>query len=418
MSDEHISVTELATLCSKSKESIFKLLQNLGIKVEHRLSESSGKKTAYITKDEAFRVLKKLADKKTSKTKIKEWNQQLPNANAWKPRNVENKIGELFAIRCRHIRERIIRDSSHERELNINNFDSGSGIEDIVRRELTNLCPRRYLVTAGTIDDRNGHTAGDYEVIIADDFWTPVLKAGATSSSRKIHLPIEAIYAVIEVKQSIDFEILDDAMEKVITSKRLYRPPLPASRILENLDLTFEIANSEYEIAHIPDIPVPLFTAILAIDLKPGIDMSGLMQRFVAINKKLKRDEVVQVLCVLNAGCVFWGWIDDSSSVAALFREDEKDRNLYPTFHFMEDERDPFYPFATLLLKNLFITTLPLHELPMVYGQKQMTIESFFPNDYDLSLKPDSGNPNMTETEVKFLNHIKELNTKRETNTE
>lgn len=334
----------------------------------------------------------------------------IPDLASIQPREAANVIGQIFATRCRHIGTNIIKRAEQERESNIDNFDSGPGLEDIIREELLHLCPRRYLVTAGTIDDRAGRTAGDYEIVIADDFWTPILKAGAIKTSRKVHLPIEAVYGVVEVKQSIDLHILDLAMEKLIMCHRLYRPPLPAKKILENTNLEFliDIGNEEYHLTVDGEEPNPLFSAILAVNIKPGTSIDDLATRFVLLNQQLKRQEVVQVLCVLREGCASWIYFDDEGAKAALFRGDDLERSIYLAITGREEGNHPFYYFAVHLLRSLFLTKLVVDELPDIYGPTFQKGSCIFNPKVDLSHPPDSGKAKKTKMERMVLKGIKE----------
>jgi hypothetical protein len=115
--------------------------------------------------------------------------------------------------------------------MNVYNFDSGSGLEDIVRDQLRAMLPSRYSIRAATLNDRKGQSAGDFDLVIANDDWFPAIKAGATPASRKVHLPIEAAYAVIEVKQTLTAKTLDDAMAKLVSANRLNKPLAGSKRI-------------------------------------------------------------------------------------------------------------------------------------------------------------------------------------------
>ena len=64
----------------------------------------------------------------------------------------------------------------------------------------------------GVIVDRAGRTGGDYDMIIFNDLWFPHVKAGATSSSRRAFYPIDGVYAVGEIKQTLDCSGLDKAL--------------------------------------------------------------------------------------------------------------------------------------------------------------------------------------------------------------
>ncbi len=134
-----------------------------------------------------------------SKKLKKNWDDDLPDTSLWLPRTDHTQtLREAFYKRCKSAEERIILRAKHEREMNIDNFDSGIGVEDIIRDELKLLCPGRYSIRAGVIDDRFGSTAGDFEIIIFNDFWFPTVKSGAAQSSRRYHYPIEGVYAILE----------------------------------------------------------------------------------------------------------------------------------------------------------------------------------------------------------------------------
>ena len=61
-------------------------------------------------------------------------------------------------------------------KFNIDNYDSG--LEDLVRRELSQLLADRYSVDVGVVNDQEGRTAGDYDVLIQNLIWAPVVKLG------------------------------------------------------------------------------------------------------------------------------------------------------------------------------------------------------------------------------------------------
>ena len=50
------------------------------------------------------------------------------------------------------------------------------------------------------VNDQEGRTAGDYDVLIQNLIWAPV---GATPDSRRFHYPIESIYSAFAVKQTL-----------------------------------------------------------------------------------------------------------------------------------------------------------------------------------------------------------------------
>ena len=154
-----------------------------------------------------------------------EWSDNLPDVSGWQPRSNQNAtLSRGLLVTCQATQSRIISEAAIERKFNIDNYDSGPGLEDLVRQELSKLLPERYLVDSGVVNDQDGQTAGDYDVVIRDQRWAPATKLGLTPESRRYHFPVESIYSAIEVKQTLGFGQLDDAMEKLVTLSRLNRP--------------------------------------------------------------------------------------------------------------------------------------------------------------------------------------------------
>ena len=156
-------------------------------------------------------------------------NKSLPDVKSWQPVSKNNDtFKHALEITCQVAQNRITSRAQAEARFSIFNFDSGSGVEDIVREEIASLLPARYSVDAGVVNDRHGNTAGDCDLVIRDQTWSPVIKPGATSSSRRSHFPIEGIYSAVEIKQTLGFRELDEAMKKTSCAceARTSRQPL------------------------------------------------------------------------------------------------------------------------------------------------------------------------------------------------
>ena len=124
------------------------------------------------------------------------YDDNLPDVSSWQPRSKNNDtLKNALEITCQVAQNRITSRSRAEARFNIDNYDSGSGVEGIVREELANLLPERYSVEAGVVNDRHGNTAEDCDLIIRDRIWSPVIKLGATSGSRRFHFPIGGVYS-------------------------------------------------------------------------------------------------------------------------------------------------------------------------------------------------------------------------------
>jgi hypothetical protein len=293
----------------------------------------------------------------------KQWNTNLPDTSTWLPRqDATETLRQAFFKRCQGVEQKLLLLSSSERRMNIDNYDSGPGIEDILREELSELCPKRYSIRAGTIDDRKGRTAGDFEIVITNDIWFTSIKAGATKTSRKIHFPIEAVYAIIEVKQTLNFKSLDQAMEKLVTCHRLYRPSSEGSRIVEN-----EIIPTR----SLPDVVKnPLFSAILATDLGRGISIDDIAKGFAAICQTLERDEFVRALCILGQGTIIWALQERDMNNHGKFAYFISDRRgaICPIIYRSSITGCAFYPFITYLQAHLLKSVLVPEDIAAFYG--------------------------------------------------
>ena len=227
------------------------------------------------------------------------WDQCLPDVSSWQPRSKNNDtLKNALEITCQVAQDRITSRSRAEIRFNIDNYDSGPGVEDIVREELANLLPERYSIDAGVVNDRQGNTAEDCDMVIRDRIWSPVTKLGAASGSRRFHFPIEGVYSATEIKQTLGLTELDAAMKKLVVISRLERPENPYGHITENQHLIdFDRPGA---------ILNPLHTSVFATRLQDGVTFSDIVQRFSSVNAMLTRDNMVKMLCVLDQGTAWY----------------------------------------------------------------------------------------------------------------
>lgn len=301
------------------------------------------------------------------------WKPDLPDPSQWQPKKSPEVLKSTFRNRCLGV-ERLIRLRAElERQSNLQNFDAGPGIEDIFRDELDRLLPDRYAVRPGVVSNRQGLNAGDCDVVIFNHLWFPSIRAGATPSSRRFHYPIEGVYGVLEIKQSLTASSLDEAMEKLVMVARLSPPP-SGTLLVENRGMV--------DAGPTP----PIFTAVVCAGLAPGESLQRLVDRFIAINGQLKRREVVNALCVLGVGFASWAHGDPPST--AFFGPDETGLHLSPfLLEASEDEAiSPFYELVTNLLEQLTGQVLPASGTAVHYGAPQ---EFRRPEDSTWDLHPD-----------------------------
>lgn len=286
------------------------------------------------------------------------WDDDLPEVSTWQPRSEgQANLSTGLMITCQAAQARIINEVENERKFNIDNYDSGLAVQDIVRQELSKLMPHRYSVDAGVVNDQKGKTAGDIDIVVRDQTWTNVIKLKATSQSRRSHFPFEAVYAAIEVKQTLDFRTLDEAMKKLVTLSRLYRPQNSYGHITENQH--FPSLDKEGAILN------PLHTTIFGIRIQDGIEFCDMARRFDQINACLQRDQMVTMLCILDQGTA-WYSVESGSPYNATFMTDRQEP-LVLQINYREPE-NAFYRFFQHLSGHLGRSVLGLGGLTAEYG--------------------------------------------------
>ncbi len=287
------------------------------------------------------------------------WNENLPDVSQWQPRsNATTPLREALLMTCRIAQQRIVAGANAESAFNIDNFDAGLGVEDVVREEFARLLPNRYKVDPGVVNDRHGSTVGDCDLLIRDPIWSAAVKPGATPQSRRAHFPVESIYAAVEVKRTLGFEELDVAMKKLVSLARLDRPDNPYGHITENQHLEFCDKPSQ--------ILNPLHTTVFATRLAERVSFDAVVQRFAAINARLGRDEMVTTICVLDAGAA-WYSVEGGSPYDADFMRDRTTPLVLQVDH--DEPQDVFYRHFELLMGHLTRSVLGLVGLAHDYGR-------------------------------------------------
>ena len=270
-------------------------------------------------------------------------------------------MSAAFSRRCTLGEENLKRQLAHERDMAVDNFDSGVPFEGAVREEIGRLIPQRYTTTSGVLVDRNGFSSGQCDIVIFNGLWFSAVNAPTQLLPARLLIPIEGVYAVGEVKQRLSRKTLDDGMEKLVMCQRLHRPPTFANRLVENRESD--------PCPH--GLTNPLFTFLIAGGIGPS-DFQSLIRRFYETNKKLKRLEVVRFLCVLGAGAVSWIFFDslrNNEIRPALFMRDDLFHSIHPGFAPCE-KRPPLFSLMQALQLHLFHSVLAPEDLATAYGTR------------------------------------------------
>jgi hypothetical protein len=284
---------------------------------------------------------------------------RLPPVQDWTPRRDKTAVlQDAYRRRCQDIERTIVLRATQERGWNLDNFDSGGGVEEILRDELGRLLPKRYDVGAGIVSDAYGYTAGDCDLVVYNGTWFPALKAPAADAGRRTYYPVDGLYAVAEIKQTLSPATLDQAMQKLVTCHRLHRRPVEYDRVVENKtggSCTHYVSN-------------PLFSVIFAGRLAAGWSMDDAVERFVRINQLLERKAVVRSLCVLGQGAAWWGFREGREVKSAMFRSEDLYEPLLPVYSPASIHDSALYPTMVNLMTSLYLCVLGPEDVAAYYG--------------------------------------------------
>jgi hypothetical protein len=101
------------------------------------------------------------------------------------------------------------------------NFELGDEFEIAICEILRSFLPSKYGICRGFVVDINGEKAGD-DIIIYDQLDFPTIRTNKKDDySRKENIPIEAVYAYIEAKHTLNKESFEKSVSQIEKVKRL-----------------------------------------------------------------------------------------------------------------------------------------------------------------------------------------------------
>lgn len=158
----------------------------------------------------------------------------------------------------------------------------------VVKEYLKKYLPAKYGVTAGEIIDSDGNISKQQDIIIFDYLNTMPLFSLDNDSETQSRVPIENVYAVIEVKSSLSNSEIDDAIEKYDSVTKLKQHPMSVNPVL-NIDTGFPApAGFVFAFSSVAKLES------LAVHLKHKRESSGLNKHLTSI-------------LVLNKGIIQYG---------------------------------------------------------------------------------------------------------------
>lgn len=151
--------------------------------------------------------------------------------------------------------------------------------------------PNRYQINKAFILDSHGKCSDQIDVVIYDRQYTPLLY----NKSGQLFIPAESVYAVFEVKQTLDRHNLEYAGAKAASVRRLNRT---STSIIH--------AGGKYTPRPLP----PILAGILTFD---GNWIPPLGDSLIATIQERPTEEQIDLGCVISAGSFDVSYADDRS---------------------------------------------------------------------------------------------------------
>jgi hypothetical protein len=168
----------------------------------------------------------------------------------------------------------------------------GDVCEAAVRKYLSETLGSRYAVGHGHIFDSNGKLSNQQDVIIFDDHWS--IRLTPRDSGEPSIIPVEAVYATIEVKKTLSSADLREAISNIQSFKSLTREQVGPDYVTPNK----RISNLGYP-GRI-DIRNPYFSAIFAFT--PGRLMNTVLEQLKRETANIPPQEWPDIVVIHNEG--------------------------------------------------------------------------------------------------------------------
>ena len=192
-----------------------------------------------------------------------------------------------------------------------------NGLKGTVREEklkdyISNLFPTKYAIGNGIIVDANETQSKQQDFIIYDNFNSPKLMETETVQV----IPIESVYATIEVKSTLTITELEKSIKNIESVKKLektkpFSTPLIYSSIVPPICMIFAYSSDT--------------------------SLNKIVKKIDELNKNIELQNRLSIVCVLDKGLIFGinrhGFkeieIIPSNNTILVTHEDKLENNLY-----------------------------------------------------------------------------------------
>ena len=187
--------------------------------------------------------------------------------------NVPMLLPQYLSDIARDMREK---STAIRRDFASHRLSAGENREDLVAGFLTNHLPRKFGVSTGMIISHDGVFSNQADLVVVDEQNNAPLHA----SSRNKLWPVEAVYALVEVKTTLNPAELVDAIAKGRKFKSLTRRYCQAGEVSRITDSLFVIWG--FHSATSATVKTNLFAALAGVPRSEQPDLIVVPDQFVA----------------------------------------------------------------------------------------------------------------------------------------
>lgn len=210
----------------------------------------------------------------------------------------------------------------------------GSTREDLLKDYLRDLLPNKYSISTGIIIDFNQNQSKQQDFIIHDAFNCPSF---FKTDSNTI-LPIESVYATIEIKSTLNYDTLKQSVENIESVRKLHK--LPNRNIISN------DYNEQYPLGFV-------------FAYSSDYSLEQIQKKLFELNKSVDGRHQISIVCVLDKGLIFNVYKDNLTNFTII---PTNDTVLARSDSDIENSLYSFYLLMLQYLDNVYIQVPSLIE--------------------------------------------------------
>lgn len=257
----------------------------------------------------------------------------------------------------------------------------GTSREEILRKDIKQLLPQKFAVGSGIITDWLGRQSRQQDFFVYDAFNSPVF---LEMESLKI-LPVESVYATIEVKSNLNKETLRQSIENIKSVKALELCTLKNKLFIPR--------KSNY-----------IFGAVFAYSSETSIET--IAKNLKEFSETISYDQQPNMICVLDQGVIIH---TPKNGVRQIEIEPSENTTIAMIKNTLEDNLYLFY----LILQQHLNMAMNFPPDLLKYAEKSGALNNLqiciplemLPKDFSVKL----GAANLNGDEIKFLSENHEI---------